>query len=108
MPLVKDEVAHIFFQAEHLATVHHHHGDHHAEEEIAEAAHEEKNNQNTTTIKTSEPVSVHVVVQLLYAPPQPGTTKQKYEFSTCNILSVFLKKDFPPPKSFLPNYNLVA
>ena len=37
LPFIEDELAHLFWKAKHLATVHHHHGDHHAEEEIAKA-----------------------------------------------------------------------
>ena len=61
LPLVQDELAHIFWKAKHLATVHHHHGDHHAEVEVAAAEHEEDGDKQPATTKTSEPVSVHIV-----------------------------------------------
>lgn len=98
LPLIQDELAHLFWQAEHMATVHHHHGDHHAEEEIAEAAHEEENDKSPTTTKTSEPVSVHIVLQMLYAIPQIKAEKQKFKTTVSYFSTVFLDKHYPPPK----------
>lgn len=99
LPFLKDEVAHIFWKAQHIASVHHHHGDHHAEDEIAEAAHEEENNKNPATTKTSEPVSVHMVVQTLYNIPHSITEKLKFAISVNHISTVSLDKHYPPPKS---------
>jgi hypothetical protein len=97
-PLVQDELAHIFWKAEHLATVHHHHGDHHAEEEIAEAEHEENADKLPATAKTSEPVSVHMVEEILYSISQPILRKQQFAVSFCNVFTVSLDKYYPPPK----------
>jgi hypothetical protein len=99
LPLIQDELAHIFWKAEHIATVHHHHGDHHAEEEIAEAAHEEEHDKSPTTTKTSEPVSVHIVLHTLNAIPQISTEKQKFKIIVSNFLTISLDKHYPPPKS---------
>ncbi len=99
LPLVQDELAHIFWKAEHIATVHHHHGDHHAEDEVAEAAHEEENDKNPSTTKTSEPVSVHIVLQILYNIPHLTTEKLTFATSVSNISTTCLDKDYPPPKS---------
>ncbi len=44
VPLLIDKIAHIFWQTEHIASVHHHHGNHHTEQEIAASAHEEETN----------------------------------------------------------------
>ena len=98
LPLVQDELAHIFWKAEHLATVHHHHGDHHAEEEIAEAEHEENADKQPATTKTSEPVSVHIVVETFYGISQPTIHKQQFAVNICNISTVSLDKFYPPPK----------
>ena len=98
LPAIQDKLAHIFWKAEHLATVHHHHGDHHAEEEIAEAEHEDNANKQPATIKTSEPVSVHIVVEILYSISQPTIHKQKFAVNICNVSTVSLEKYYPPPK----------
>jgi hypothetical protein len=97
LPLVQDEFAHIFWKAEHLATVHHDHGDHHTEEEIADAEHEEDRKQPATT-KTSEPVSVHIVLENVYSISQLAIHKQKFAVNTCNVSTVSLDKHYPPPK----------
>ncbi len=45
IPLVQDKLAHIFWNAHHIATVHNHHGEHHAEEDIAKATQDEQDNK---------------------------------------------------------------
>jgi hypothetical protein len=97
LPLVQDEFSHIFWKAEHLATVHHHYGDHHVEQEIAEAEHEE-NHKHPATTKTFEPVSVHIVVEVLYSISQPIMHKQKFAVNIFNFSTFSLDKDYPPPK----------
>lgn len=99
LPLIQDELAHIFLKAEHIATVHHHHGDDHAEEAIAEAAHEEKNDTNPATSKTSEPVSIHLFSQLIDNIPQPFIKKEKYVITVSSVSIISLDKHYPPPKS---------
>jgi hypothetical protein len=98
LPAVQDEFAHIFWKAKHLATVHHHHGDHHAEEEIAEAEHKGNDKQPATT-KTSEPVSVHIVVEILYSISQLSIHKRQFALNSCTISAVSLDKYYPPPKN---------
>lgn len=99
LPLLQDELAHIFWKTEHIATVHHHHGDDHAEEEIAEAAHEEENDKSQTTTKTCETVSVHIVLQTLYDIPQMSREKQMFKITVSDFSTVSLDKHYPPPKS---------
>jgi hypothetical protein len=99
LPLVQDELAHIFWKAQHIATVHHYHGDHHAEVEIAEAAHEEENNKLPATSKTPEPVSIHITSPIVYNIQQPILQKEKYSIITSNVSTVSLDKHYPPPKS---------
>jgi hypothetical protein len=99
LPIVQDKLAHTLWKSEHLTTVHHHHGDNHAEQEVAEAEHEEKSDSQPATSKTSEPVSVHTLVQILYTVPQLTTGKQKFAVKFSDVLSVCLDKHYPPPKS---------
>lgn len=97
LPAVQDEFAHIFWKAKHLATVHHHHGDHHTEEEIAEAEQKEIDKRPATT-KTSEPISVHLVVATLYGISQPTIHQQQFAVNSCTISKVSIDKYYPPPK----------
>ena len=99
IPLVQDEFAHTFWKAEHLATVHHHHGHQHAQEEVAAAEHEEATDKQSATTKTSEPVSVHIGVETLYAISQLAIHKQQFAVNIYNITTVSLDKFYPPPKS---------
>jgi hypothetical protein len=98
LPLVQDDLAHIFWEAKHLATVHHHHGDHHAEQEIAEAEHEDNAGKQPATTKTSEPVSVHTVVEIVYRFSQLSMHQQKFAVNIYNVSTVSLDKYYPPPK----------
>ena len=99
LPLVQDELAHIFWKVEHFATVHHHHGDHHAEEEVAEAEHEENAHKQPATTKTSDTVSVHIVIETIYGISQPTLHNQQFAVDSCNVSTVSLDKYYPPPKS---------
>jgi hypothetical protein len=98
LPLVQDDFAHIFWKAKHLATVHHHHGDHHAEKEVAEAQHGEEADKHPATAKISEPVSVHIVVDILFSISQLPVNKQQFAASIYNVSTVSLDKYYPPPR----------
>ena len=98
LPLLQDEIAHIFWKAQHVATVHHHHGDHHAEEEIAEAAHDEENKNIPSTSKISEPVSIHLIEHCGYSIPKLLIEQQKFGSGKFSASSLTLEKHFPPPK----------
>ena len=98
LPFIADELAHLFWKAKHLATVHHHHGDHHAEEEVSEAEHKENSHQQPATTKTSEPVSVHIIVEMLYGISEPTINKQQFAVNNFNVSTVSLDKYYPPPR----------
>ena len=98
LPLVLDELAHIFWKAKHLSTVHHHHGEHHAQHEVAEAEHQENTNQQPAATKTFEPVSIHIVVEILYGNLHPTINKQLFAVNIYNVSTVSLDKHYPPPK----------
>src|SRR5687768_6131959 len=99
LPLIQDDLAHIFWKAKHLATVHHHHGDHHTEVEIAEAQHEEYGDKKPATSKTSEPVSIHMFIEIHYKISQLTISKQQFAVTNCNFSTVSLDTYYPPPKS---------
>lgn len=99
LPVIKDELAHIFWKAYHLATVHHHNGDHHAEKEVVTASHKDDSNNHPSTTKHAEPVSVHLVAQRDYDLPQPSITVQKFRAGIYKLSTLSLSKHYPPPKS---------
>ena len=98
LPLIQDEIAHIFWKAKHLATVHHHHGDHHAEKEIAHAEHDHNAGKQPATTRTSEPVSVHLIVESFYSMFKPIIHNQEYAVNSFAISTVSLDKLYPPPR----------
>jgi hypothetical protein len=99
LPLVQDELAHMFWKARHLQTVHHHHGHHHAQEEVAKAAQEEQNDKHAATSKPSEPIAVHIFSHTIYKLPQPFLRKEKYRSMVSSVTTISLDKHYPPPKS---------
>ena len=98
LPLIQDKLAHAFWKAEHISTVHHHHGDQHAHKEIAEAAHEQENDKQPAPTKISEPVSIHLVAQNTHAIPQLFIEKQKFALRNYKTSSFALDKHYPPPR----------
>ena len=98
LPLLEDEIAHVFWKARHVATVHHHHGDHHAEKAIAEATHE-KEGEGTATLKLSEPVSTHLVGQNIPVIVILSPAKEKYYTRIDKSSSLALEKNYPPPRN---------
>ena len=97
-PLLRDELAHIFWEADHIATVHHHHGELHAEEETATATHEEEKEKSPATSKVSEPVSIHVPVQSAFAAPQSVIVENIFGSGNDKAISLPPGKRYPPPK----------
>ena len=60
LPIVNDMLAHIFNEAEHIATVHQHFGKMHLHHDLKEAAKHDNDANNAALLKATEPVSVHL------------------------------------------------
>ena len=99
LPLIKDEAAHLFWKARHMATVHHHHGDHHAQYEIATATHKKSNENHNAASKLAEPVSVHLVTLKDHNFLKLSIAKQKFGVVIYKLSTLSLSKHYPPPKS---------
>jgi hypothetical protein len=99
LPVIKDEIAHIFWKAHHIATVHHHDGEHHTEEEVATATHEDESDTHPSTTKLADPVSVHLAAQRDYDLLPPSITEQKFGAGIYKLSTLSLSKHYPPPKS---------
>ncbi|MBC7696545.1 MAG: hypothetical protein H7141_14000 [Burkholderiales bacterium] len=59
MPLVKDVVAHVFFESSHMATVHYENGRYHIHLELKEVA-EKNNSAQSTAPSENESIFTHV------------------------------------------------
>lgn len=99
LPMVKDAIAHVLWEAEHIATVHHDHGHHHAGDEIAKAVHEDDRNKLPGPSKTPEPVSIHIVLQSFYSLVSFSIEKKVFGAKNYSIASHTLDSIYPPPKA---------
>jgi hypothetical protein len=98
LPVMHDAVAHFFWKAHHIATVHHHHGDHHAEEEVAASTHDEKNDKSPATSKISEPVSIHIITQRSYGILPLFIKRAAFGNRVYKESFTLLSKFYPPPR----------
>jgi hypothetical protein len=98
LPVIKDVVAHAFWNAKHVATVHQHDGDHHVHSEVNKVAAQDHEDQNTPTPKASEPVSIHIPANHHYDFRHLSEGNKRYFFSLNARRNPYLEKDFLPPK----------
>ncbi len=80
LPTINDAVSHTFSEAEHLATVHAKYGDNHLESALARTESDSDNSKNQNTVKTTEPVPVHISEdECMYDFSSTGQSLQAYE-----------------------------
>ncbi len=96
LPLVNDFLAHHFWNAAHIETVHHSHGASHVHNELKAAAKEE--DKKATGNLVSEPVAVHVAALNNYNFTCVAHAAQQSSAISCAIPHAFLEKHTPPPK----------
>lgn len=97
LPSVNDWLAHTFWNAAHLETVHHTHGSNHVHYELKEAAKQEKGDTASSVI--SEPVAVHIAVQSSYRFWHDRFVLEKTCRRLWPVSSTFLETHTPPPKA---------
>jgi hypothetical protein len=98
LPIAFDSLAHFFWKAHHISTVHHHLGKNHTEKQVASAAHHEENDANPSKAKIAEPVSTHVVIENYYIILQTSIAPLAYTSKVYRETSAFLEKYYPPPR----------
>jgi hypothetical protein len=103
-PLLNDVLAHAFWNAEHLVTVHAHQGTNHVHYELKEAA--EKENKEAVKGAAFETFSVHLLPDSEYATGYVAVVLQKSITGRCYTLSPFLEKHTPPPKAVFHSFHL--
>ena len=99
LPLVQDEVAHLFWKTEHVAKVHAHNGSNHVHKEIASTTKKENKDTNTTTSKTGENVSIHMITTEPGSLQGPIQGLQLFGIVSPTIFFLFTNKHYPPPKA---------
>jgi hypothetical protein len=96
-PLLNDYLAHTFWTAEHLVTVHQHQGTNHVHYELKEAA--EKGNQEQAAGAMFETFSVHLLPDNSFAEQHTTSVCLQQVTRISYIASPFLEKHTPPPKA---------
>ncbi len=99
LPLVVDGMAHFFWKAHHIATIHHHYGNHHVENEIADNDHHDDDDQNGGTIKYTEPAAIHIAAKISCTLHPLFFKEQKYNSLLLSFPTTYLELHYPPPKA---------
>jgi hypothetical protein len=97
IPLLNDYLAHAFWNAEHLVTVHQHQGTNHVHYELKEAA--EKGNTEPAAGATFETFAVHLLPDNHNLAGNASDTPLQQATRITFIVSPFLEKHTPPPKA---------
>jgi hypothetical protein len=99
LPVVKDTLAHLFWQMDHLATVHHHYGNDHVHHEIKKDATQSEEPQNNPTSKAPETVSTHLLSNVHYDFTRHYILENRFYSKMCSLQNPFLEISSPPPRS---------
>ena len=99
IPIVSDAMSHALNGAIHVSTVHAKYGSNHLDEELADTASDNTNSKNQNTVKSEEPLPVHISTKECKYDFNVNTSdKQYFDFKSHKLLSVFILKHGPPPK----------
>lgn len=96
MPVAADLLAHTFWEANHLESVHHQHGSHHLQTEISRA--EKQEDQNNLLIKFSEPGPLHLFTEIIYTFKQSVNLPSYISLVTSDLYHINIDCNYPPPK----------
>ena len=99
LPLVNDWIAHVFFYAHHMATMHYENGKYHVHYEMAKDAKEEKSDKNNTASKKENEVTEHMISLFV----QPGLSLNSlinkfFLPVTPAVISGNVQVNYPPPR----------
>lgn len=96
-PIVKDILAHSFWEMEHMATIHHHHGNDHTHVEIEKSL--DQNKETPSATKSEEPVSVHLFLQKTFISYNHLVAKKEYRLYNSDLSESVMQIITPPPKA---------
>lgn len=98
-PYISDAIAHVFFYAQHMATVHYQDGKFHVHREVIDIAKKTASDKETNALKKNNTVTDHILVQQRENEQLPDL-KNIFEFSALEKLACnHLAGDYPPPRS---------
>jgi hypothetical protein len=99
MPLISDELSHVFAEAIHIATVHAKYGSHHLEKELEKTASDDSKNHNAVLSEVN--LTVHIPANECSYCFYAGSQNKNYAVLRLhNIEDIFILKQAPPPKFF--------
>ena len=98
-PVIGDILAHTFWRAQHMATVHFENGKYHVHYALQAAAKEDNGNKKSSSVKVDETLDIHLVVnnQIVLANNSNMRTITSYDLG--HYSSAFPNRDAPPPKA---------
>lgn len=100
--VIQDVLAHTFFKAQHMATIHFENGQYHLHAELKDIS--EKDNstpseKTPSTQKTNDTVSSHTTPEFNFQIKKHSLLSQNPTGSTSALSEAFLKINSPPPKA---------
>ena len=98
LPVVKDTLAHIFWQMDHMATVHHHYGNNHLHHEIKKDATQNEQEETGPNSKLPEPVSIHLFLKAEYDFSSHSLLEKHFCQGLYSLQEPFPEISSPPPK----------
>lgn len=100
LPVIKDFLAHSFTLNNHIETIHYQNGKYHVHKEIVENIANDKQDRNTADSKYSEPVSIHIISDVIQHFRFQLITKHNYNYSIQTLPYPLKYIITPPPKFF--------
>lgn len=97
LPVAKDMLAHIFWEAQHISTVHHQNGKDHLHHELIDTSNKNKT-EPASPLKISEPVSVHILLQNTFDFTLLVIVEKEYSDRSYVLLNPIVEMNIPPPK----------
>lgn len=98
LPYVRDGIAHIFFYAQHMATVHYENGKLHVHKEVMDNAKQEASQKELPSAKKENATGDHTCSPLQDIMPVTGCAKQ-YGNTISTLCYNYLPGDHLPPRA---------
>jgi len=98
-PYIADSIAHIFYYAQHMATVHYENGKLHVHKEIVNNAKKDNSSKENPSAKKDNTASEHVILQQKNAFHCFQIRSYNLTAPSCLVYQTH-RADYPPPKAW--------
>jgi hypothetical protein len=98
-PVIGDVIAHTFWRAQHMATVHFENGQYHVHYALQAQGKEDYGNKKSPSVKANETLDTHIVVNNEFALAINHTKLIFLPYNLGHYCSAFPERDAPPPKA---------